>query len=142
MFGIVISLVGGPRGPVPTELALGLTTFKPVKSHVHGLDASRDNSIVDDAHGGGVIGLDRGGRLGPSHFFECLSYGDHFFGRDEQGGQFSFCCRGHDKLDDLGDGEDGPIECWDGVVIRHEQVSPSSTSCFGLIEVGSIRSLG
>ena len=67
-FCTVITFVGGPRGPVPTELALGFTASQPVESHVHWFNATRDNGLVDNSHCCGVVSLDRQMRLWLSHF--------------------------------------------------------------------------
>ena len=84
MFGTIITLVGGARGPVPSELSLGLTAPQPVEAHVHGLESTGNNSVVDNPHRCRIVGLDRGGGLGPTHFKEGFPKGDHFLSRDEE----------------------------------------------------------
>ena len=45
----------------------------------------------------------------PSHFVECLSEMNHFFGGDEECTEFSFRRGGKDEFQDLGDAKDGSV---------------------------------
>ncbi len=48
VFGPVVGSVVDSRTPVVSELSLGVTTTKPVKTHVHGFGASWLDVVVDD----------------------------------------------------------------------------------------------
>ena len=58
MLGTVISPICCSRVPIKSELSLGLAAAEPVKAHVHGFYASKDNGFVDYTNGGGVVSLD------------------------------------------------------------------------------------
>ena len=73
--------------------------------HVHQFYLSWNNGFVDNSDGGGVISLDGRGRLRPSHFDECFMQRNHFLRFNEKRAKFRFGCRGHDKFDDCGNGE-------------------------------------
>ena len=51
-----------------TEHALGLLAEEPEISHLHGTRSLPFDGIVDDAYGGCVVNVYRGGWLGMSHF--------------------------------------------------------------------------
>ena len=57
---------------------------------------------------------------------------------DEEGSEFGLRCRGHDVLNDLGDGEDGAVVGRVGVIARHEEMPTGPAAGFGLREVGGI----
>jgi hypothetical protein len=48
VFGPVVGSVVDSRTPVISELSLGVTTTKPVKTHVHGFGVSWLDVVVDD----------------------------------------------------------------------------------------------
>ena len=50
--------------PTDYKLALADTVADPVKAHVNGLGSFLLDSVVGDAGGGAVVGLDWGGGLG------------------------------------------------------------------------------
>ena len=58
MLGTVISPIFRSRAPIKLELSLRLAEAEPVKAHVHGFYALRDNGFVDYTDGGGVVSLD------------------------------------------------------------------------------------
>ena len=105
MLGAVVGPVLGARFPVKAKFAPEFTTTKPVEASVHRLHFLLDDGVVDDSGSGGVVSLDRGRRLGPSHFDQCLTDRDHFLGGDLETTKFGFSGGGHDKLDHLGDGK-------------------------------------
>ncbi len=49
---------------------------------------------------------------------------------DKERRQFGFSSRGHDKLDDLGDGQDRPVESWDWIIFREEDIAPAQLHNF------------
>ena len=83
-FGGVIGKVGRAWTPVVTELALGFAAAEPPKAHVHGLHFLSYDGFVGDAQGCGVVCLDGGLGLWPTHFDEGLLQGGHFFGADDE----------------------------------------------------------
>ena len=109
MLGAVVRPVLGAGVPVKATLSLTFRTEKPVEASIHRLHLLLDDGVVDDSVSSGVVSLDRGGRLGPSHFDQCLTERDHFIGGDFDATKFSFRGGGHDKLDNLDDGENGSI---------------------------------
>ena len=58
MLGTVISPIFRSRSPIKSELSLRIAEAEPVKSHVHGFYALRDNGFVEYTNGGGVVSLD------------------------------------------------------------------------------------
>ena len=89
-FGGVVGKVGGAWTPVVAELALGFAAAEPPKAHVHGLHFLSYECFVGYAQGCGVVCLDGGLGLRPTHLDEGLAERDHFFGTDEEGGKFRF----------------------------------------------------
>ena len=89
-FGRVISKVGRAWTPVVMELALGFVAAEPPKAHVHGLHFLSYDGFVGYAYGCGVVCLDGGLGLRPTHLNERLAERDHFFGTNEKGSQFGF----------------------------------------------------
>ena len=49
MIGHVVTFVSVARSPVVAKLQLLDSITKPMKLHVHGLDAAGDNDVVEDA---------------------------------------------------------------------------------------------
>ena len=70
VFGPVIGIVGFAGAPVKLELVVAFAVTQPVKSHIHGFGAFRLYFAIDDGICHGVVGLDGGGGLFVSHFFE------------------------------------------------------------------------
>ena len=104
-----------------------------MESHVHGIGEFGDNGVVGDSHGGGIIGLDGQLPLGPFHFYEILVQGCHVLGGGKKDGWFSLSGRGCDKLDYLGNGDNGSIITWFGILLEEEDVCSSAAVCFGYI---------
>ena len=74
----------------------------------------------------------------PTHFNEGVAERDHFFGADIETSKFGFCCRGSNKLDDLGQGENGSIEGGDWDVFGEHDMVSCPAAGFAYIEVGCI----
>ena len=128
MFGPIIGSVVGSWAPVVTELALGVTTTKPMESHIHCFGAPWLDVVGDHAKGRAVVSLDRCGGLLVSHLFQELSHGYRLTGVDVESS----------KLEEFGDVEDSTIVGWVGDVSRAEEMASNSTACGGLAEVGCI----
>ena len=62
VFGIVVGSVVDSGTPVVSELSLGVTTTKPVKTHVHCFGASWLDVVVDDPTRSCIVSLN--GSLG------------------------------------------------------------------------------
>ena len=77
-----------------------------------------NNGIVGDSHCSWVVGLNGGLGLWPAHSDKSLSHGRYRLGCDKQACKLRFGGQRHDKLDDLGDGEDWSVESQDIVVLR------------------------
>ena len=58
----------------------------------------------------------------PNHFDEGLAKRNHFFGEDEELGEFGFGGRRQDKLDDLFNGENGAVVSGDRIISREHDV--------------------
>ena len=78
VFGSIIPLVCGSRGPVESELALGYAATEPPHTHVHGFYALGYGGEVGDANSSSVVSLQRRLGLRSSHFNEGVAQGDHF----------------------------------------------------------------
>ena len=70
VFGPGIGIVGFAGAPVKLELIVAFTATQPVKLHIHGFGAFWLYFAIDDGVCHGIFGLDGGGRLFVSHFFE------------------------------------------------------------------------
>jgi hypothetical protein len=68
MFGKVVRPVGWTWVPKYMELLLIDSILNPIRSHVHGLGFSLADFVVGKTIGGGIVNLNRGGRLRMSHF--------------------------------------------------------------------------
>ena len=65
-----------------------------------------------------------------AHLTESVPGRDGFVAVNEEGSEFGFGCRGHDVLDDLGDGVDGAIVGRVSIIARQEGMAASSAACF------------
>ena len=74
----------------------------------------------------------------PTRFNEFLAQWYHVFGHNEESCKFSFSYQGHDKLDNLINGEDRSIVTWNGVVFGEHDMGVSTTTRFADVEVGSV----
>jgi hypothetical protein len=83
VFSIVISPVFGARIPIVTKLVLGFLAMEPPKLHIHHFAPTRNNSIVGNTSGSGVISLDRIFGLGPSRVYKGLAVRNHLTCHDE-----------------------------------------------------------
>ena len=86
MFSVVVGQVVTTFVPEDAELALTLSAFEPIESHLQGFDASCNDGVIDVTDGCCVVDLYRGAWLFPAHFFKCISEWHHF------GGTFEKCC--------------------------------------------------
>ncbi len=110
VFCVLVDQVLGFSVPVVAKLVLrGAATEPP--------ELARINSIVDNSSSCGVICLDRAFRLGPPHVDEGLEVGYHFLCCDEKCSKFGFSSRCHNKVDELGNRENSPVELREGVIL-------------------------
>ena len=72
ILGAVFTPVESPGGPIKTELILGGAETQPIKPHVHRFGLTRQNCVVSDAGGGGVVSLKGRRWPRPTHFNEGL----------------------------------------------------------------------
>ena len=77
-------------------------------------------------------------RLGSPHLDEALAVGYHFTGCDKESRKFRFSSRSHNKLDDLGNGENGTIESRKKVIHRKIDKCTCLTARLGFVEEASI----
>jgi hypothetical protein len=74
VFGVVIAVVGGARGPADSELALVGATLDPIEPHVDCLGPLDFGAAVGESIGRGVIRCDSGWLcLGPADFSKDLA---------------------------------------------------------------------
>ena len=78
VFGPVVGLVVDSGTPVVSELSLGVTTTKPVKTHVHGFGALWLDVVVDDPARSCIVCLDGSLGLFVAHFRKELANWDCF----------------------------------------------------------------
>ena len=92
-------------------------TQQPKISHVHGTRTLPFDGILDDAHGGGVVAVDGGGRLGMSHFLEGKSHDFCLLRVEEEGAELGFGGGRGDALEDGGEGENCAVQAdWAAVL--------------------------
>ncbi len=84
VFGVVVGSVVDSRTPVVSELSLGVTTTKPVKTHVHCFGALWLYVVVDDPARSCIVGLNGSLGLFVAHFCEELAHCDCFAWVDVQ----------------------------------------------------------
>ena len=101
MLGVVVSKVGSAAVPVEAELGLGLPAAEPVEAEPNHLSASLDDCVIEEAGSRGVVCLDWGGRLGPSHFKESMAERDHLTCGMVEGARFCFGCGCNDIFNDM-----------------------------------------
>ncbi len=67
-----------------------------------------------------------------AHEFKGMAGRNGFSAVDVECPYLSFCCQGHDHLDNLYDCEDGTIVWWLGCIAGHEEMSarPAASHCF------------
>ena len=94
------------------ELALLGVILNQVEVHVDCFGAAMLDSMVGNSSSGSVVRGDRGGWLWVSHFVEESTEAVDVLGVEEEPSDFGFGCRGHDVIDDGGDGVDGAVVGW------------------------------
>ena len=72
------------------ENLLCLLTKQPKISHVHSTRTLSLDAAMNDAHCGGVVAVDGGGRLRMPHFLESKSHNFCFLRIEEEGAEFGF----------------------------------------------------
>ena len=107
-----------------SELVLGFPAPKPPYAHIHHLAPSGHDCLFGHPSCRGVVRLDRDFRLGPTHVDQGLTMRYHLSCCYEESSQFSFRCRRHDELDDLGYRENSPVEARVRVVFLRERCAP------------------
>jgi hypothetical protein len=110
MLGKIISIVVVTFSPMDVKLALIDSIQNPIKANIHSLGAALFDGAIGDAGSTRVVGLDGCSRLGMAKFFKDHSAHDGVLAVVEDGGEFGFCGRGDDDLDDVGVDEDRAIE--------------------------------
>ncbi len=98
-------------GPSSVEIVLNILCHGANGNHVHCFQFL-DNIVVDNAKCSGVVHLYCGQRLGMAHELEGMAGGNGFSAVDVESPHLSLCCRGHDRLDNLWNCEDGAIVWW------------------------------
>ena len=76
MFRPVISIVEFARTPVDAKLLLTFPVPQPIETHVHRFGAFWRDFAIHDATRHGIVGLEWGGRLLVSEFFQYNSNED------------------------------------------------------------------
>ena len=76
--------------------------------------------------------------LGPSHVNEGLAMRNHLAGCDKESSKFRFCCRSHNKLDDLGNGKHSTVEPRKGIVFGEIDVCSHTATRLGFVEEARI----
>ena len=101
MLGVVVSKVGSAAVPVEAELGLGLPAAEPLEVEPNHLSAPLDDCVIEEAGGRGVVGLDWGGRSGPSYFKESVAERDHLTRGMVEGAKFCFGRGCNDIFNDM-----------------------------------------
>ena len=114
MLGEVIGKVFDSLLPVQVELVFIYAAVHPVESHVKGLGEFPAHVAGEDALGGCVVGLDRGGRLRVAHLDEGCADGNSLLAVEENRSSFGFHSRSHDCADGLTFGKYRTIRGWSG----------------------------
>ena len=83
IFGAVVGKIVRARIPKEAELILSFAAEEPVVLHVHGFCLALNGCVVRYTHGSGVIALDGGFRLRPTHFDEGIPKWNHSLSTDE-----------------------------------------------------------
>ena len=87
--------------PLYKKLALADSVSQPIEMHVDGFRAALFDSIVEDASGTGIVGLDRGGRLWVARQVgQGCTEPSSILCIVEKGTQFSFSGGGEDNTHD------------------------------------------
>lgn len=110
MFGKVIGEVSEAFIPVDPKMLLLRAVLNPEVAHIHGLGSAELDTLVSDASGSGVIGLNGSARLGEAEFFECGPNGFGFAGVVEEATEFGFGRGGNHLPQAMGDNEDWTVE--------------------------------
>ena len=131
----VVPPIGGAGAPVVPKLFLVFVISKPPVAHVHRFESSRQDVVSDNAKGGAVVSLNRGGGLVVPKFFEESTTWYGLACVDVQCSEFGFGRRGHDRLDDLGCVEDCSVVRRFVGAIGEEEMPPCATSRFGFAEI-------
>ena len=76
--------------------------------------------------------------LGLTHFDEGLSKRDHFFANKKETAKFCLGGRGHDVVNDVGNGEDRTVMWGDRYIFGEHDVGASAAACFANVEVSGV----
>jgi hypothetical protein len=112
MFSKTICLVQDAYFPMDAELLLAHAVVDPAKTHVDRFGPFLFESVVGDAGGSAVVGLQGLWRLGMSEFFEDDPDGAGLFAVVEEGWELSFGGAREDFAHDLAQNADGAIGRW------------------------------
>ena len=88
VFGVVVSPVFGACIPVVAKLILRCMASQPPELHIYHLASFRDNGIVNNPRCCGVVCLDGGFGLRPSHVDESLAMWEYLTSCDKESGKF------------------------------------------------------
>ena len=83
IFCAVFDKIVRARSPNEVESTLSFAAAEPVVLHVHVFCLALNDGVVRYNHGSGVIALDGGFRLRPTHFDEGIPKWNHGLGTDE-----------------------------------------------------------
>ena len=109
-FSLVVALIFLSWVMPDSKNLLCLVTQQPKISHVRGTRTLLLHAAVNDAHCGGVVAVDGGGRLRMPHFLEGKLHNFCFLRVGGEGAEFSFGGGRGDALENGGEGEDGAVE--------------------------------
>ena len=88
---------------------MSFTAADPGILHVYGFGFALDDGVVSNPNCGGFIKLDGRFGLRPTYLDKGLKNMDHGFGTDEEARNFGFGSKRNNKIDYLGDIENGAI---------------------------------
>ena len=110
VFGKIIGIIINAAFPINKKITLFDAIAHPIKTHIDCFRAALFDSRVDDAGCASVVGLDGGGRLRMAQVFEDRAQHGAVFGIEKECAEFSFSCRGKDRLHDGAVDQDRAIE--------------------------------
>ena len=140
-FGLVVAQILLSWVMPDSENSLCLVTQQPEISHVHGTRTLSLDAAMNDAHRGGVVAVDGGGRLRMPHFLEGKSHNFCFLRVEEEGAKFGFGGGRGNALENCGEGEDCAVEANRASVLgdgAEEKMSPCTAACAGGRQIGRV----
>lgn len=114
MLGEVVGFVESAFLPVYMELALANAIANPVESHVDGFGATLFDSVIGDADGGAIVGLDESGRLRMAHLGQGGPNDSGVLAVDINASELRFGGATHDVAENPTRGVNGSVEWGEG----------------------------